>query len=122
MNGELTKLKIISFSDEETSEANKLKEFEVQVNPTQFKRNYSIAYTDSQAPGNVAGQEQFEWVEPEKLDLEFVLDGTGVVRNDLGFLAGVGGAFDAIFGADEASTPAARGTASAVARVAAGEP
>lgn len=104
MSGELVKLKIISYSDEEMTESNKKKEFEVQVNPEQYKRNYSIKYTPSETPGNVGGSGQFELVEPEKLDLQFTLDGTGVVRNDMDFLGGVGGAFSAIFGKDDTSS------------------
>jgi len=104
MGGELTKLKIISYSDDEASESSKEKEFEVQINPHQYKRNYSIHYNQSRVPGNLGGSGQFEWVEPEKIDLEFVIDGTGVVRNDMGFLGGVGGAFSAVFGEDDISS------------------
>ena len=104
MAGELTKLKIISYSDEEASESSKEKEFEVQINPHQYSRNYSIRYNQSEIPGNLGGTGQFEWVEPEKINLEFTLDGTGVVRNDMDFLGGVGGAFAAVFGSDDTSS------------------
>ena len=104
MSGELTKLRIVSYSDDEASESRKEKEFEVQINPHQYKRNYSIQYHQSRVPGNIGGTGQFEWVEPERIDLDFVIDGTGVVRNDMGFLGGVAGAFSAVFGEDDVSS------------------
>jgi nucleoid-associated protein YgaU len=104
MGGELTKLKIISYSDEEASESSKTGEFEVQVNPDQYKKSYSIRYNQGETPGNLAGSAQFERVEPQQIILAFTIDGTGVVRNDLDFLAGAGGAFSAVFEADDISS------------------
>lgn len=92
MDGELTKLKIISFSDEETAENKKVKEFDVQINPEQYRKSYGVGYSYSRTPGNVGSAAGFEYVDPEQFNIEFVIDGTGVVKNDLGFLGGVAGA------------------------------
>ncbi len=92
MSGELTKLKIVSFSDEETAENKKEKEFELQINPEQYKKTFKIAYASNPTPGDVGSSAEFELVEPEQLVLDFTIDGTGVVNNDLGVLGGLAGA------------------------------
>ena len=68
MDGELVKLKIFSFSDEEAGEDKKEKEFELQINPQQYKRTYKIAYADGRTPGDVGAPAEFELVlTPEKI-------------------------------------------------------
>lgn len=103
MYGELVKLKIISYSKEDTGEGDKTLEFEVQINPGQFKRTYRIAYENQSPRGDLAKPSKFKLVEPEELDLEFTIDGTGVVRNDAQIGGGITGTAKAI--ADTFSNP-----------------
>jgi len=96
MYGELVKLKIIGFSREESSEADKTGEFEVQINPSQFKKSYKIAYASENTPGQEGQPARFRLVEPQRLDLDFIVDGTGVVSNDLDVAEGMLGTAEAI--------------------------
>ena len=98
MEGSISKLLIISLPDPDTSGAageltgmgpgsviNGLlsKTFEVQINPEQITRNFSIKYKEPNAPGTNGSEFQFEKVNPEELELRFILDGTGaVLQND----------------------------------------
>ena len=96
MYGELVKLKIIGFKKEESSEADKTEEFEVQVNPSQFKSSYKIAYANGGITGQVEDEARFKLVKPQELDLEFVIDGTGVISNDLNIAQGMLGTAEAM--------------------------
>lgn len=53
--------------------------FFVQVNPETFVRNYSISYRDDAAPGKDGTQAQYNHTEPQTMDVDFVLDATGVL-------------------------------------------
>jgi hypothetical protein len=95
MDGSVSKLKIISLPSPDTSSAggggvdnlspgsvlNALtsKIFEVQINPEQISRNFSIKYHEPNTPGSNGSEFQFEKVNPEELELKFILDGTGAV-------------------------------------------
>ena len=96
MYGELVKLKIIGFSREESTEGDRTGEFEVQVNPSQFKKSYKIAYASESTPGQEGQQARFRLVEPQRLDLEFIIDGTGVVSNNLDMGQGITATAEAI--------------------------
>lgn len=117
MSGELTKCKIISFSHAETSESKKKKVFEFQINPEQYKKTFRIGYADSEPLGNVGTPSEFRLIQPEQLNLEFVIDGTGVVNGDAGFLSGFAGA-SASF---SISAGGISGSASATAGLSAGD-
>jgi hypothetical protein len=92
MDGTITKLKIISLPSIDSSSsvgsiaagiAETLlgKIFEVQINPEQINRNFSIKYHDPGTQGGNGTEFQFDKVEPEELELKFILDGTGVVAS-----------------------------------------
>lgn len=53
--------------------------FEVQINPETISRNFSIKYHEPNTPGSNGSEFQFEKVNPEDLELKFILDGTGTV-------------------------------------------
>jgi hypothetical protein len=103
MYGELVKLKIIGNREADGDQTAKTETFEVQINPSQFKQNYRIAYADECSPGQAGQDAKFKMVEPEQLDLEFIIDGTGVVSNDLDIGGGILGTAMAI--ADTFTTP-----------------
>lgn len=96
MYGELVKLRIIGFNREDSSEAVRTGEFQVQVNPSQFKKSYKIAYANENTPGQEGQQARFKLVEPQRLDLEFIIDGTGVISNDLNIAEGMLGTAEAL--------------------------
>lgn len=53
--------------------------FVVQINPETFVRNYNIAYVDNKAQGKEGNEVQYNNTEPQTMDIEFILDGTGVL-------------------------------------------
>ncbi|NTS41821.1 LysM peptidoglycan-binding domain-containing protein [Flavisolibacter sp. BT320] len=61
--------------------------FAVQINPETFVRNYAIEYVDKNAPGKEGSQVEYNYSQPQTMDVEFILDGTGVLPPD-GFPAG----------------------------------
>src|SRR5215204_5106199 len=54
-------------------------EFEVLVNPEGYTRSYKIKFKDQQASGTKAKKMEFDKVEPEDIDLDFLFDKTGAV-------------------------------------------
>lgn len=98
MDGPISKLTIISLPGPDTSGVGggfdnlgpgsvlnliTSKIFEVQINPEQINRNFSIKYHEPNTPGSNGSEFQFEKVNPEELELKFILDGTGtVLQND----------------------------------------
>lgn len=98
MDGSISKLKIISLPTPDASSAGSggldgisagavlsmavSKIFEVQINPEQITRNFSIKYHEPNTPGSNGSEFQFEKVNPEELELRFILDGTGAVQQN----------------------------------------
>lgn len=56
--------------------------FEAQINPEQITRNFKIKYNEPSTSGSTGGTNQFDRVEPESLELKFILDGTGTVQQN----------------------------------------
>ncbi|MFW5756465.1 MAG: CIS tube protein [Tangfeifania sp.] len=79
MSGELIKLRIKAYSDEQFSEEVADGEFQTLLNPESYKFNYRIEQNDEQAPGTSATAPRFNRSLPEDLKLEFVFDRTGAV-------------------------------------------
>lgn len=78
MSGELVKLKIVAYTDEEFStEAGK--DYEVVINPSKYTHNYNINYKDNESMGDTAGAPKFEKYSAESVSFSIVLDGSGVV-------------------------------------------
>lgn len=100
MDAAINKLRIISLKGPETGDASSAlggnisvgsvvsavtsTVFEVQINPEQITRNFSIKYKDPNTTGSNGTEFQFDKVNAEELELKFILDGTGVVpQNDM---------------------------------------
>jgi nucleoid-associated protein YgaU len=81
MSGELTKLKIKAFSDEQFSEEVADGEFRTLLNPETYIFKYKIEQNDDQASGTSAAAPRFNRALPEDLELEFVFDRTGVLTD-----------------------------------------
>lgn len=58
--------------------------FEVQMNPESLSHNFKIKYNEPETKGDGEGQTeiQMDGIEPEVLDLKFILDGTGTVMDN----------------------------------------
>jgi hypothetical protein len=76
-SGELVKLKIESFSDQEYQNKDD-GFFEVMFNPNQYTNKYEIQYDEQQASGTSANAPSFSNMKSQELTLELFLDGTGV--------------------------------------------
>ena len=81
MSGELIKLRIKAYSDEQFSEEVANGEFNTLLNPESYKFNYKIEQNDEQAPGTSTTAPRFNKSLPEDLELQFVFDRTGVVAD-----------------------------------------
>jgi hypothetical protein len=76
-NGKLEKIKIESFLDDKyTQKGND--EFIAFLNPNKYTLKYEIEENDRKAAGSSAQAKSFAGMKPQEIDLEFVLDGTGV--------------------------------------------
>jgi contractile injection system tube protein len=54
-------------------------EHTVMINPEKYTRTYKICYNDVQAQGSNTGSPKFNKIPSERIQLELVFDGTGVV-------------------------------------------
>lgn len=57
------------------------KKFEVMLNPASYKQNEGITYNNTKAIGKVESEQKFSGINPKKLDLSIIIDGTGVVAD-----------------------------------------
>ncbi|MGD8931705.1 MAG: peptidoglycan-binding protein [Chromatiales bacterium] len=76
------KLKIspCTVDDSGNVSVNEGESFEVMLNPSSYTHAYSIGYNKKETQGQLGSDTKFSGVKPEKVDLEIVLDGTGVVN------------------------------------------
>ncbi len=81
MSGELIKLQIRAYSDEQFSEEIADGEFKTLLNPENYKFSYRIEQNDDQASGTSGAAPRFNKSLPEALDLEFLFDRTGVITD-----------------------------------------
>ena len=81
MSGELIKLQIKAYSDEQFSDEVADGEFKTLLNPENYKFSYKIEQNDDQASGTSTAAPRFNKALPEDLDLEFVFDRTGVITD-----------------------------------------
>lgn len=58
------------------------KDFRVMLNPSSYKHDYSIQYNTQEAFGQSGNELKFSATDPEKINFDIVLDGTGVVETD----------------------------------------
>ena len=81
MSGELIKLRIKAYKDEQFSDEVADGEFRTLVNPNKYSFKYKIEQNDDQASGTSASAPRFNKILPEDLSLEFVFDRTGVITD-----------------------------------------
>lgn len=81
MSGELIKLQIKAYSDEQFSEEVADGEFRSLLNPETYKFSYKIEQNDDQASGTSAASPRFNKALPEDLELEFMFDRTGIITD-----------------------------------------
>ncbi len=74
----LEKLKIKAFLDAQRSRAATPAEFEATFNPASLRQSYGIKWSEQQAINSSGREAVYERSEPSNLDLNLVLDGTGV--------------------------------------------
>ncbi len=79
MSGDLIKLQIKAFSDEQFSTEVANGEFKTLLNPEKYSYKYKIEQNEEQASGTSSSAPRFNKVPPEDLELEFVFDRTGVI-------------------------------------------
>lgn len=82
MNGELTKVEIRAFKNKDMRDQDKLQElgkFVLPINPEQLSQSFKVKFNSEQAQGSQGTDPSFEFTPPEKLKLDFTLDGTGVI-------------------------------------------
>lgn len=72
----LEKLKILAFAD--AARSRPIGVFRAMFNPVSFSQSYGITYTGAQGENTSARQMRYVKSPPSKLDLQLVLDGTGV--------------------------------------------
>jgi hypothetical protein len=77
MNGELTKLTIEAYQEEDYS-GQAVDSFELMFNPENYQRKYEVEYNERQGSGDTASPQVFGKIKPQDYRFEFVLDGTGV--------------------------------------------
>lgn len=79
MPGELIKLQIIAYSDEQFNNEVADGEFRTLLNPEKYSLKYKIEQNEDQAAGTSSSSPRFNKIPPEDLELEFVFDRTGVL-------------------------------------------
>ena len=81
MSGELIKLQIKAYRDEQFSDEVSEGEFKTLLNPENYTFKYKIEQNEEQASGTSASATRFNKALPEDLDLTFVFDRTGVITD-----------------------------------------
>jgi len=79
MTGELTKLNIKAYKDEQFSDEVAEGEFKTLLNPENYTFKYKIEQNEEQASGTSMAAPKFNKALPEDLELEFIFDRTGVL-------------------------------------------
>jgi hypothetical protein len=81
MSGELIKLRIKAYKDQQFSDEVADGEFRTLVNPNKYSFKYKIEQNDDQASGTSTSAPRFNKILPEDLSLEFFFDRTGVITD-----------------------------------------
>ena len=82
MSGELIKLKIKAYKNEQFTDEVSEGEFKTLLNPENYTFKYKIEQNDDQASGTSTVAPKFNKALPEDLDLEFIFDRTGVITDN----------------------------------------
>lgn len=75
------KIAIRAFKDKKVNNS-QVGEFIIPINPEQYTRDLKIKQNEQQGQGNQGTDSKFSQVEPEKLRLDFYLDGTNTVEGN----------------------------------------
>ncbi|MCE4564234.1 LysM peptidoglycan-binding domain-containing protein [Maribellus sp. CM-23] len=81
MSGELVKLQIKAYSDEQFNNEVANGEFRTLLNPEKYVFKYKVEQNSQQASGTSSSAPRYNRTPPEDLDLEFIFDRTGVLLN-----------------------------------------
>ena len=81
MSGELTKLEIKAYSDEQFNNEIANGEFRALLNPEKYVFRYKVEQNNQQASGTSSSSPRYNKTPPEDLELEFIFDRTGVLIN-----------------------------------------
>lgn len=81
MSGELIKLQIKAYRDEQFNNEVANGEFTTLLNPEKYVFKYKVEQNRRQASGTSASSPRYNRTPPEDLDLEFIFDRTGVLMN-----------------------------------------
>jgi len=81
MSGELVKLQIKAYSDEQFNNEVANGEFRTLLNPEKYVFKYKVEQNNQQASGTSSSAPRYNRTPPEDLDLEFIFDRTGVLLN-----------------------------------------
>ncbi len=79
MNGELEKMTIIAYENENFT--GEVEQVTVAVNPEKYTHTYKIYYSKVDAIGSAGGSPKFSNVPSDKVDFELVFDASGVIPN-----------------------------------------
>ncbi len=79
-DAQLTKLKIVAYSDPQFNDEVDNGEFNTLLNPEKYTFNYKIESNNDQASGTSDLSPRFNKKLPEDLELEFLFDRTGVIK------------------------------------------
>jgi phage tail protein X len=82
ISGSLEKLLIEAYADGEYT-GDPVDTLRLYINPEKYTRTYKICYNDRTAQGSPGGSPDFNRIPSERLKLELVFDGTGVVSGPL---------------------------------------
>jgi hypothetical protein len=75
----LTKLTITAYTSDSYSTPAGAALFTAQINPENWKEEYSIKYSSSSTQGGLATKLRLDHIESGKLDITLIFDGTGLV-------------------------------------------
>lgn len=81
MSGELIKLQIKAYRDEQFNNEVANGEFTTLLNPEKYVFKYKVEQNSSQASGTSTSSPKYNRTPPEDLELEFIFDRTGVLMN-----------------------------------------
>lgn len=83
---ELEKLEITACSVDESGSLviDENDKYYVMLNPTKYGRQESVRFSDEKALGEIGNRKRYSNKDDEKVDIEIIIDGTGVVTGNSG--------------------------------------
>ena len=74
----LERLKIVAYSDRDRQETSRLSTFEAMFNPASYTEEQEVDFATKQPIGASASEAKFVLKKPQEMQIELLLDGTGV--------------------------------------------